>query len=75
MALKRVSFALMHPGSRRVEQVVHIVEESSTPDQAEHERIIESIVEGAGIKVIKVQSPKSCTIPELTALLGLAADE
>jgi len=75
LALRRVSFALMHPGSRRVELVVHIVEESPTPLQEEHQRIIESFVEGAGVRLVKVQAQHSYTIPELTALLGLAADE
>ena len=75
MALRRVSFALMHPGSRRVELVVQIVEGSPTPVQEEHQRIIESFVEGAGVKLVKVPSQHSYTIPELTALLGLGADE
>ena len=75
MALKRVDFALMHPGSRRVEQVVQIEEESPTPDQEERHRIVESIVGSANIKLVKVQSKKSYAIPELVALLGLAVEE
>ncbi len=74
MALKRVDFALMHPGSRLVEQVVQTEEESPTPDQEEHLRIVESVIGNAGIKLVKVRSTKSYTIPELTALLGLADD-
>lgn len=75
MALKRVDFALMHPGSRRVEQVVLIEEESVLPYHEERGRVIESIVTAAGIKLVKIRSTKSYTIPELTALLGLAAEE
>ncbi len=75
MALKRVDFALMHPGSRRVEQVVLIEEESPSRYQEERRRVIESIVAAAGIKLVKTRSNKSYTIPELTALLGLASEE
>ena len=75
MALKRVDFALMHPGSRRVEQVVLIEEESPPRYQEERRRVIESIVTAAGIKLVKTRSNKSYTIPELTALLGFAAEE
>lgn len=74
MALKRVDFALMHPGSRLVEQVVQMEEESPTPDQERHLRIVESVIGNAGIKLVKVRSTKPYTIPELTALLGLADD-
>lgn len=75
MALKRVDFALMHPGSRCIERVIQIEEEFPTPDQAERQRIVESLVGGANIKLVKVQSKKSYAIPELLALLGLAVEE
>ena len=75
MALKRVDFALVHPGSRRVEQVIQTEEESSAPDQEERQRIIESIIGHTEIKLVKVQSKKSYTIPELATLLGLEEEE
>lgn len=75
MALTRVDFALMHPGSRRVEQVVQIEEESPGLYQEERQRVIESILAAAGIKLVKVRSKKSYTIPELASLLDLAEEE
>ena len=75
MALKRVDFALIHPGSRRVEQVVQIEEESSTPEQKKRQRTIELLVRSAGIKLVKVRVKKSYAIPELAALLNLATEE
>ena len=75
MALKRVDFALVHPGSRRVEQVIQTEEESSVPGQEERQRIIESIIGHTEIKLVKVQSKQSYTIPELAALLGLEEEE
>ena len=75
MALKRVDFALVHPGSRQVEQVVQVEDTSPDPYQAERQRVIESLLDAAGIKLVKVRSKKSYSIPELTALLGLATEE
>jgi hypothetical protein len=75
MALTRVDFALVHPGSRQVEQVVQIEYESQDPQQQERQRVIESFLGTAGPKLVKVRSNKPYTIPELTSLLGLAAEE
>ncbi|HEX5646571.1 MAG TPA: DUF2726 domain-containing protein [Nitrospira sp.] len=75
LALKRADFALIHPGTRHVEQVVQIDDASLDPSAVERQRVIESILDAAGIKLVLVRSKKSYTIPELTALLGLEADE
>lgn len=75
MALKRVDFALVHPGTRHVEHVVQIDDASSDPSQVERRRVIESILDAAGIKLVQVRSKKSYTVPELTALLGLESNE
>lgn len=75
LALKQVDFALIHPGTRHVEQVVQIDDASLDPSAVERRRVIESILDAAGIKLVLVRSKKSYTIPELTALLGLEADE
>jgi hypothetical protein len=75
MALKRVDFVLVHPGSRHVEQVVQLEDTSPGPRQVERQRVIESVMDAAGIKLVTLRATKSYTIPELTALLGLAVDE
>lgn len=75
MALKRVDFVLVHPGSRQVEQVVLIEEATSQPHQAERQRVIESVLDAAGIKLVTVRAKKSYTIPELAALLGLEEEQ
>ncbi|MBH0185370.1 MAG: DUF2726 domain-containing protein [Nitrospira sp.] len=75
MALKRVDFVLVHPGSRYVEQVVQLEDTPSGPHQIERQRVIESVLDAAGIKLVTVRATKSYTIPEITALLGLATDE
>ena len=75
MALKRVDFVLVHPGSRQVEQVVQIEDASPSPHQAERQRVIESVLDAAGIKLVKVRPQKSYTVPDLAVMLGLEADE
>jgi hypothetical protein len=75
MALKRVDFVLVHPGSCRVEHVVQIEGESSPPHQDERQHVIESVLNAAGIKLTKLQPKKSHTLPDLTTRLGITAEE
>lgn len=75
MALKRVDFVLVHPGSRQVEQVVELEGGPTRPYQAERQRVIESVLDSAGIKLVTLQFDKAYTIPDLTRILGLDAEE
>jgi hypothetical protein len=74
MALKRVDFVLVHPGTRQVEQVVQLEEASPRPPQAERQRVIESVLDAAGIKLVKLRPKQSYTIPDLAVLLGLESE-
>ena len=75
IALKRVDFVLVHPGSCRVEQVVQIEHESSQPHQTERQHVIETVLDAAGIKLTKLPLKKSHSLPDLTARLGITAEE
>lgn len=75
MALKRVDFVLVHPGSRQVEQVVQIDDGATNAGQTERQRVIELVVDAAGIKLVKLQAQKWPGVVDLVAILGLAADE
>ncbi|MDF0650348.1 MAG: hypothetical protein CV081_05730 [Nitrospira sp. LK265] len=75
IALKRVDFVLVHPGSCHVEQVVQIEHESSQPHQIERQQVIESVLDAAGIKLTKLSSEKSYSLPDLAAQLGITAEE
>lgn len=75
IALKRVDFVLVHPGSCRVEQVVQIEHESSQPHQAERQRVIESVLDAAGIKLTMLQPKQSHSLPDLAERLGITAEE
>lgn len=76
MALKRVDFVLVHPGSRLVEQAIHILEASSPrPRQSDRQRVIEAVLDAAGIKLVKMRAEQAYSAPELAALLGLPAED
>ena len=75
IALKRVDFVLVHPGSCRVEQVVQIEHESSRSHQVERQHVIESVLDAAGIKLTKLQPKQSHSLPDLTARLGITGEE
>ena len=76
IALKRLDFVLVHPGSRLVEQVVQLEEEPpSHLPQGDREEIIKAVVESAGIRFTTLPLHTSYTIPELVTLLGLADSE
>jgi hypothetical protein len=75
MALKRVDFALVHPGSRQVEQVVQIEQESPHLQQIEQQHVIESVLDSAGIKLMTLQAKRSYSLPDLAARLGLTEED
>lgn len=76
MALKRIDFVLVHPGSRVVEQVVQLEEaQSSYSDKGDRQEIIKSVVESAGIRFTTLPPHTSYTIPLLATLLGLGDSE
>jgi len=76
IALKRLDFVLVHPGSRLVEQVVLLEDnQTSHPHQGDRQEIIKAVVESAGIRFTTLPPHTSYTIPQLVALLGLAESE
>lgn len=75
LALKRVDFALVHPGSRQVEQVVQIEPQSPELHQMESQHIIESLLDTAGIKLRKLQAKKTYPLAHLATRLEIAAEE
>jgi len=76
IALKRLDFVLVHPGSRLVEQVVQLEDEQpSHLPQGDRQEIIKAVVESAGIRYTTLPPHTSYTIPQLVALLGLAESE
>ena len=75
IALKRVAFVLVHPGSRQVEQVVQVEDLASRGSLGDRQRVIESVLDAAGIKLVTLRLQKSYTVIALASLLGCEPDE
>jgi len=72
IALKRLDFVLVHPGSRLVEQVVQLEDDQPSHfRQGDREEVVKAVVESAGIRFTTLPAHTSYTIPQLAALLGL----
>ena len=74
LALKRADFILVHPGSRKVEQVVQCDEDDPTvdPDGAMKGREIQRLIHAAGIRVTTLKGRATYTVQELEQLLGVS---
>lgn len=75
LALKRVDFVLMHPGTRLVEQVLLVDDAAPRGSHADRRRVVESVLDAAGIKLVLLKPQKSYTVPALATLLGCSEDE
>ena len=75
LALKRANFVLVHPGTRIVVKVVELDEPLSSPQRRERDRLVEQVLQAAGIAVIRLKTQKSYTVPALSSLLGLDPPE
>lgn len=75
IALKRVAFVLVHPGTRQVEQAVQVEDIASRSGQESQQRVIESVLDAAGIKLVTLRVQKSYTVVALASLLGCEPDE
>lgn len=76
IALKRVDFVLVHPGSRIVQQVVQ-VEEDPLPEMGKNDRreTIQSVVQAAGMTYRSLAPQMVYTVNQLADLLGVGDDE
>src|SRR5215510_7170794 len=76
LALKRADFVLVHPGSRMVEQVVQIEEDSSgDSDSATKGREVQRAVQAAGIRMTTLKAQQTYTVQQLEELLGVSDHE
>jgi hypothetical protein len=75
IALKQVDFALVHPGSRQVEQVILVGEASPQPHEAERRAVIRSVLDTVGIPLRQLAARKAYSVTDLSILLGLEPEE
>ena len=54
---------------------MHFEEVSPRPDQIERQRVIESVLDAAGIQLVKLDPQQAYTAPALAALLSLDQEE
>ena len=74
IALKRVDFVLVHPGTLRVAKVVELDGEGeASPQMLERNRVIDELLARAGIEVARM--PPSQTVPELAKRLDVADED
>jgi Protein of unknown function (DUF2726) len=76
IALKRVDFVLVHPGSRVVEQVVQLDEDVPADlDDQVRRREVQKMVQAAGIGFTSLIARPTYTVQELERLLGVSDPE
>ena len=76
LALKRVDFVLVHPGSRVVEQVVQVDEQlPAESDDQVRRREVQRMVQAAGIRFTTLRARPAYTVQELEQLLGVSDSE
>jgi hypothetical protein len=76
VALKRVDFALVHPGSLTAAKIVEIEDAAATDGRSQaRRRLMEAVCRAAGLELIRLDGKATYTVPELAAALGLAAEE
>jgi hypothetical protein len=77
IALKRVDFVLIHPGTLAVEKVVELKPAAASPKQQTRDRLLQALFKQAGIEQVRVASTAGTgyTMPMLAGLLGLEPPE
>jgi hypothetical protein len=73
IALKRVDFVLIHPGTLTVAKVVELKPPAASSNQQIRDRLLEAVFKQAGIEQVRI-APKAgsgYTVPMLASLLGV----
>ncbi|MEW6542786.1 MAG: DUF2726 domain-containing protein [Nitrospirota bacterium] len=75
IALKRVDFLLLHPGTLTVAKVVELDDQTrTTPQKRERDRLVEGILQKAGLELVRLDARMAYTVPALAELLGTAEE-
>lgn len=76
VALKRVDFALVHPGSLSVVKVIELRDAAPpSPQRLARDRLVDAVCGNAGIELIRLDVRETYTAPALAARLGLEPEE
>jgi hypothetical protein len=72
IALRRVDFVLVHPGTLATEKIIELDDPVLPAAQTEgRNKLIDGVFKEAGIALVRLQNPGSYTAPTLAAALGL----
>ena len=72
IALKRLDYVLVHPGTLTAAKVVELEEESpSWARRRARNRLVEDVVKTAGIELVRLPAQSSYTVSEIAELLNL----
>ena len=72
IALRRVDFVLIHPGTLITVKVIELDDPAVPAAQKDaRNKLIDGVFKEAGIALVRLQNPNSYTAPTLAAALGL----
>ena len=71
IALKRVDFVLVHPGTLIVEKVIEFERRGNSPRQQHRDRLLEALFKQAGIPHVRISPHHLYTTRALATALGL----
>jgi len=72
IALRRVDFVLVHPGTLATEKIIELDDPAAPATQKEgRNKLIDGLFKEAGIALVRLKNPGSYTTPTLAAALGL----
>ena len=72
IALRRVDFVLVHPGTLATEKIIELNDPAVPVAQREdRNKLIDGVFKEAGIALVRLQNPGSYSAPTLAAALGL----
>lgn len=72
IALKRVDFVLVHPGTLTVAKVIELEDQARTsPKKQIRDRLVDAVLSAAEVELIRLDAQSQYTIPQLVELLAL----
>ena len=75
IALKRVDFALVHPGTLAVVKVLEMEEDPPPAQRHIRNQLVDDTLKAAGIEVLRLPLTRIYTIPDLAAALDIEPAE
>ncbi len=76
IALRRVDFVLVHPGTLAVSKVIELDSQAGTISQRlERDQLVEAVCKAARLELVRLRRRNEYTVPKLAALLGIEPEE